>query len=50
MAPDSDWKHLAEQASTETNGDNLMKLVTELNRVLVIREEATRQRQADHQL
>jgi hypothetical protein len=35
-----DWRHLAEQASTETNPAKLIRLVEELNRVL--REERER--------
>jgi hypothetical protein len=29
-----DWRHLAEQASTETNPAKLIRLIEELNRVL----------------
>jgi hypothetical protein len=39
----NDLKHLAEQASTEMDHDKLMELVTEINRVLGEREEASRQ-------
>ena len=35
----SDWRHLAEQASTEMDPKRLTNLVTELNRVLAKREE-----------
>jgi len=37
----SDWRNLAEQASSETDPDKLMSLVTELNRGLE-REEKQR--------
>ena len=44
--PDSpdDWKHLAEQASTEMNSEKLMELVDELNQLLGEREDKPRQR------
>ena len=35
----SDWKHLAEQASNETDADKLVNLVTQLNSVLGEQEE-----------
>ena len=38
----SDWRHLAEQASSEMDPNKLMALVGELNRVLE-REETSRQ-------
>jgi hypothetical protein len=46
MPPDSadDWKHLAEQASTEMNSEKLMELVDELNQLLGEREDKPRQR------
>lgn len=37
--PASDWQHLAEQASIETDPSKLIALVTELNRVLREGEE-----------
>ena len=45
MPPDSprDWKHLAEQASTEMNSERLMELVDELNRALGEHEEKPHQ-------
>jgi hypothetical protein len=42
MTPQSsDWRHLAEQASKETDPNKLLTLVQELNRVLD-REETSR--------
>jgi hypothetical protein len=38
-----DWKHLAEEASTETDPEKLMKLVNELNGILNENEELSRQ-------
>jgi len=35
----SDWQHLAEQASNETDADKLVNLVTQLNSVLGEQEE-----------
>jgi len=45
MSPDStaDWKHLAEQASTEMNSEKLLELVNELNQLLGEREDKPRQ-------
>jgi len=45
MSPDStgDWKHLAEQASTEMNSEKLLELVNELNQVLGEGEDKPRQ-------
>ena len=44
----SDWQHLAEQASKETDPDKLLSLVTQLNRVLGEQEERrAQQRQGD---
>jgi hypothetical protein len=40
-----DWKHLAEQASTEMDPNKLMELASELNRVLGEREETSRKQQ-----
>jgi hypothetical protein len=40
-----DWKHLAQQASTEMDPNKLMELATELNRVLGEREETSRKQQ-----
>ena len=34
MAPNSDWRHLAQQASVEMDSTKLSALVEELNRVL----------------
>lgn len=39
-----DWRHLAEQASKETDPAKLMELVKELNRILEEREEEYRSR------
>ncbi len=38
----SDWQHLAEQASTEMDPDKLLQLVAQLNRVLGEQEERSR--------
>jgi hypothetical protein len=38
----SDWQHLAEQASNEMDPDKLLKLVDQLNRVLSEQEERSR--------
>ena len=38
----SDWPHLAEQASSEMDPDKLLSLVTQLNRVLGEQEERSR--------
>ena len=38
----SDWQHLAEQASGEMDPDKLLKLVDQLNRVLGEQEERSR--------
>ena len=43
---DKDWKHLAQQASTETDPGRLMQLITELNQVLEQQEETTRRRRS----
>ena len=45
MSPDAtgDWKHLAEQASTEMNSEKLLELVNELNQVLGESEDKPRQ-------
>ena len=45
MSPDptGDWKHLAEQASTEVNSEKLLELVNELNQLLAEREDKPRQ-------
>jgi hypothetical protein len=39
-----DWKHLAEQASTEMNSEKLLELVIELNRALGDHEDKPRER------
>lgn len=41
----SDWRHLAEQASLELDPQKLLLLVDELNRVLGEREEMSRRLQ-----
>jgi hypothetical protein len=41
----SDWQHLAEQASSEMDPDKLLKLVDQLNRVLGEQEERSRAQQ-----
>jgi hypothetical protein len=41
----NDWKHLAQQASTEMDSNKLMELASELNRVLGEREEKSRKQQ-----
>jgi Asp-tRNA(Asn)/Glu-tRNA(Gln) amidotransferase C subunit len=47
----SDWQHLAEQASSEMDPDKLINLVTQLNRVLGEQEERSRvQRQPNEGL
>jgi len=38
----SDWQHLAEQASSEMDPDKLLNLVAQLNRVLGEQEERSR--------
>ena len=38
----SDWQHLAEQASSEMDPEKLLKLVDQLNRVLGEQEERSR--------
>jgi hypothetical protein len=38
----SDWQHLAEQASNEMDPEKLLNLVTQLNRVLGEQEERSR--------
>jgi hypothetical protein len=38
----SDWQHLAEQASNEMDPEKLINLVTQLNRVLGEQEERSR--------
>jgi len=38
----SDWQHLAEQASIEMDPDKLLSLVDQLNRVLGEQEERSR--------
>ncbi len=38
----SDWQHLAEQASGEMDPDKLLNLVDQLNRVLGEQEERSR--------
>ena len=38
----TDWQHLAEQASSEMDPDKLLKLVDQLNRVLSEQEERSR--------
>jgi Asp-tRNA(Asn)/Glu-tRNA(Gln) amidotransferase C subunit len=38
----SEWQHLAEQASNEMDPEKLMHLVTQLNRVLGEQEERSR--------
>ena len=38
----NDWQHLAEQASSETDPEKLISLVTQLNRVLAEQEERSR--------
>ena len=38
----SDWQHLAEQASSEMDPEKLINLVTQLNRVLGEQEERSR--------
>jgi Asp-tRNA(Asn)/Glu-tRNA(Gln) amidotransferase C subunit len=38
----SDWQHLAEQASIEMDPDKLLNLVDQLNRVLGKQEERSR--------
>ncbi len=43
--PASDWRHLAEQASSETDPQRLMDLVEQLNEVLEDREKAFFRRQ-----
>jgi hypothetical protein len=43
----SDWRRLAEQASTEMDSDKLMSLVHELNRVLGEREETFQRHQTE---
>jgi hypothetical protein len=45
MSPDptGDWKHLAEQVSTEMNSEKLLELVNELNQVLGEGEDKPRQ-------
>ena len=41
----SDWQHLAEQASSEMDPEKLINLVTQLNRVLGEHEERSRAQQ-----
>jgi hypothetical protein len=41
----SDWQHLAEQASSEMDPEKLLKLVDQLNRVLSEQEERSRAKQ-----
>jgi hypothetical protein len=41
----SDWQHLAEQASSEMDPDKLLDLVAQLNRVLGEQEERSRAQQ-----
>jgi hypothetical protein len=53
MPPDlpGDWKHLAEQASSEMNSEKLLELVNELNQLLGEHEDkARKQRQQANQL
>ena len=38
----SDWQHLAEQASSEMDPDKLLSLVNQLNRLLGDQEESSR--------
>ena len=38
----SDWQHLAEQASSEMDPEKLINLVTQINRVLGEQEEKSR--------
>jgi hypothetical protein len=38
----SDWQHLAEQASSEMDPEKLINLVTQLNRLLSEQEERSR--------
>jgi hypothetical protein len=43
----NDWRSLAEQASKEPDPEKFMSFITELNRILGEREEATRQMRHD---